>query len=251
MISADDLYKTLTGAIKLLKIKNKRILLSFMGVGEPFLGVNLIFEVYNKLKYEYNYKGVALSTMMFSTKPVDYIIEKVKKTRTPLKIHFSLHSPIDSNRKSIIPNANASVEDCLKALVRYREFISGDRKILKNLSYFHSSSNSPIEIHYTVIEKVNDGEEELNKMIEYGKKYRIPIKLLKFNPTKLLKRSKKEKHWLERLSKEYNADVCLYCPPGPNIGSSCGQFTKHYYLGSNKGRELQEFEKWKNKYEVT
>lgn len=100
--------------------------------------------------------------------------------------------------------------------------------MLENLEQFHSSI-TPILLHYTVIEGVNDTQEELERLIDYGRRYEIPLKILKFNPTKFLTRSSKEKYWFDVLSLKYKANVVFYEPPGLNIGSSCGQFTKHYY----------------------
>ena len=34
----------------------------------------------------------------------------------PLKVHFSLHTPIDSVRKELIPAANMNIEDCIDSL---------------------------------------------------------------------------------------------------------------------------------------
>lgn len=90
----------------------------------------------------------------------------------------------------------------------------------------------------------------MEELIKLGKEFNIPLKILKFNPTKSLQRSKKETIWLDKLFQEYKARVQFYSPPGPGIGSSCGQFTKHYYLGSSTKESKIEFEKWKIKYEV-
>jgi len=225
------------------------VLLSFMGVGEPFFNQELIVKTYESFKNEWTDVSLALATMMPSLKPIEFFAEKVKMEQMPLKITFSLHSPIDSKRKIIIPSSSISVETCLEALVSYREVCLKQQKILDNFKKFHSS-DTPILLHYAIIEGVNDTSEELEKLIGYGEKYKIPLKILKFNPTKYLKRSSKEKIWLNVLKELYPAPVVYYAPPGANIGSSCGQFTKHYYLGSHSDEEQVEFENWKKRYEV-
>ncbi len=231
--------------IKLPFSANDNILLSFMGVGESFLNINLIAEIYKIFREdEFNNLSLALATMMPTLKPVDFLITE----KMPIKIHFSLHSPIDEIRSEIIPSSKIPIEKCLNAMVKYRESII-DNKIIENLSKFHSNY-SPVELHYTVIQEVNDSEKELEQLIWYGKVFYIPLKILKFNPTEILARSKKEQYWIDVLKSEYDAPVYMYAPPGPNIGSSCGQFTKHYYLGSNSEKELSEFNAWKEKYQV-
>ncbi len=228
-------------------INHDKVLFSFMGVGEPFLNIDLVFDIYKYFKSESNKKvSLALASMMLTLSPFEEII----KEGLPLKIHFSLHSPIDAKRKEVIPSARTSISECLGLLEKYDSIVKNYPYIIENFSNFHQRP-SPTEIHYTIIEGVNDSEKDLSEMIKIGDCYKIPLKLIKFNPTKNLKRSSKEKFWLKELSEKYNAPVSFYIPPGLNIGSSCGQFTKHYYLGSNTKEELEEFKRWKKKYQVS
>ncbi len=248
-ISAKDMVNTLNSVLK-SHINANKLLLSFMGVGEPFLNLNLIFDTLDYFRKNTNKTvGLALASMMLTPEPFKHIIEKIKKDNLPLKIHFSLHSPKEKTRKDIIPSASTTIIECLEALINYQSIVSSNPDVIKNLSQFHKQPN-PIEIHYTVINKVNDSDQDLAKVIEWGNKYRIPFKILKFNPTESLKRSPKTEFWFNELSKNYGAPVYFYAPPGPNIGSSCGQFTKHYYLGSDSPQELEEFKAWKKKYEI-
>lgn len=249
LISAENMCAALAQILKPYA-KNDKILFSFMGVGEPFLNLDLVFSVYDHFSANTDKEvGLALASMMLTPKPFGRIIEKVEKCDLPLKIHFSLHSPSDVTRKDIIPSAPTTITQCLSALKNYEKKISSNSAAMENLAQFHQKSDV-VEIHYTVIEGVNDSDRDLKKMIEFGNEYQIPLKLLKFNPTQYLNRSPRTDFWFKELSKNYGAQVCLYAPPGPNIGSSCGQFTKHYYLGSNSREELKEFEAWKKKYEV-
>lgn len=227
---------------------NNNCLISFMGVGEPFLNTALIIETFHSIREKYKNLSLALATMMPTIKPMEFFIKQVKNN-LPIKIHFSLHSPIDKIRNKIIPASKVAIQDCLETLLDYKKAVLNNKILQDNLIKFHTNG-SPIEIHYTLINGVNDSDEELKKLIHYGTIYQIPLKILKFNPTKSLKNSPKEQDWLKILSSEYNAPVSMYAPPGPNIGSSCGQFTKHYYLGSNSKQEIQEFEEWRKKYQV-
>lgn len=231
-------------------ISDKSLLFSFMGVGEPFLNIKLIFEFYDYLKNNVKKNiGLALASMILSPGPLKKIIEKVKNENLPLKIHFSLHSPVEKIRKDIIPLASTAIPECLRALENYGKLVFSRPPIVKNLKHFHKRPDA-VEVHYTLIDKINDSDEDLEKIIKIGNKYRIPLKLLKFNPTEYLSCSPRVDFWFKRLSEKYGAPVYLYFPPGPNIGSSCGQFTKHYYLSSNSKKDLKEFRAWKGKYEI-
>lgn len=84
------------------------------------------------------------------------------------------------------------------------------------------------------------------------KKYQVPIKFIQFNEIKDLKRNNKEQLWADTI-KKYNPNlkVKIYAPPGRGVGSSCGQFTKHYYHEEiETEEEHQKFIKWKNLYQV-
>ena len=152
-----------------------------MGVGEPLLNLNLIEEVYKKenlLREEFGYEsiGYALATMM-PNKNILKLNELVNKLNIPLKIHFSMHTPIDSERFNLIPSTKVTVEEALEYLTNYRKTLQSNNIAMNEYVKLHRSDD-PTEIHYTLIKGVNDSEEDLNKLCELLSKYHIPIKLL-------------------------------------------------------------------------
>jgi adenine C2-methylase RlmN of 23S rRNA A2503 and tRNA A37 len=182
---------------------------------------------------------------------MNYFTEMAMVHGLPLKIHFSLHSPLDDVRKKIIPSATLTVADCLEGLAAYRNSVASIDLLSENLKIFHPSYADPAEIHYTVIDGVNDSDAELESMILIGKKYAIPLKLLKFNPTKYLRPSHRQQLWAQTLREQYGAPVVEYSPPGAGVGASCGQFTKHFYVDNPDDPEsLEEFRTWRGMYEV-
>ena len=251
----NGLVKSVSDIRGFRRTKKKKLLISFMGVGEPLLNLELIEKVYKseyyiKERLGYDDVSYALASMM----PNDNIlklIELVNSINMPLKIHFSLHNPIDSKRKGLIPNTKVSVEDALGYLVNYRNIIQSNKIIMNKYIKFHRT-NDPVEIHYTLIDDINDSNEELNVMINLLKKYEIPIKFLKFNPTNKMLISKNEDIWLKKIKKEIpNLRVKTYSPPGKEVGSSCGEFTKHYYHEEIESKEDKlEFENWVKKYQI-
>ena len=232
------------------------LLLSFMGVGEPFLNYRLIPEIYRGLKEKFNNGlspkpeslNLAMATMVPSVYPFGFFARQAMENHLPLKIHFSLHSPISEARQAIIPCTKVSVENACRRLDEYRNLTAKIIPLMEEFSKYHNLADT-VELHYTVIKGINDGNAELEALIKLGQKYRLPLKILKFNPTKELKNSPREEYWLKRLAEEYGAPAEKYDPPGKNIGSSCGQFTKHYYLRTSPD-EYDDFLNWKAKYEV-
>lgn len=179
------------------------------------------------------------------------LTELVDKLNIPLKVHFSMHTPIDQERFNLIPSTKVSVEEALAYLIHYRKRLQNNDKIMTEYVKLHRT-NDPVEVHYTLIKDVNDKKEELNKVCELLDRYRIPIKFIRFNPINELKVSENETMWVSEISKKIsNLRVKTYSPPGREIGSSCGEFTKHYYHQEiETEEEKKEFQKWKKKHQV-
>ena len=83
-------------------------------------------------------------------------------------------------------------------------------------------------------------------------KYNISIKFIRFNPINELQISNNEDEWVSKISQTIpQLRIKTYCPPGKEVGSSCGEFTKHYYHEEIETEEQkQEFERWKVKHLV-
>lgn len=257
-IKSDDFIECLIQTITSQgekRTNKKKLLISFMGVGEPLLNLNLIEEVYKmediiKSKLEYETVGYAIATMMPNNNLLK-LTEMVNKLNIPLKVHFSMHTPIDAKRSELIPSTNVSVEDALKYLIEYRNCLRANTKIMDEYIKLHRTDD-PVEIHYTLIRGVNDSKEELDNVCELLSKYNIPIKFIKFNPINELKVSENDSEWVETITKKIpELRVKTYSPPGRKIGSSCGEFTKHYYHQELESEEEKaEFEQWKSKHQI-
>lgn len=248
------LFQTLEKDQKKITDK-KKLLISFMGVGEPLLNLSLIEEVCrheNVLKERYGYTdiGFSIATMMPNNN-ISKLKELVHQLNIPIKVHFSLHNPIDVERYSLIPSTNVSVIDALSYLIDYRNSLQSNDEIINKYLPLHTT-NDPVEIHYTLIKGVNDGDKELNILCELLSKYKIPIKFIKFNPIHDLVISSSEENWLKELSNNIpGLRIKTYSPPGKEVGSSCGEFTKHYYHEEIESlEEKKEFENWKIKHLV-
>lgn len=231
----------------------EKLLISFMGVGEPLLNLKLIEEIYRNeevIKEKLGYKniGYALSTMMPNNN-IKVLKEMVNKSNMPLKVHFSLHTPINDERYELIPSTKVSVEEALAYLIDYKNCLQKNEVLMNKYQELHSN-NIPVEIHYTLIKNVNDNKKELTKLCELLKIYNIPIKFIRFNPINELEKSTNEQIWVNKISEEIpELRIKTYTPPGREIGSSCGEFTKHYYHEEIETKEQkEEFEKWKTKH---
>lgn len=253
-IDIDDfiysLKSTLRNKKNIKRTNNRKLLISFMGVGEPLLNLKLlrdVFEVESIIKKEldYDYISYAISTMMpFDN--IDELIKIVEYYEVSLKIHFSLHNPFDSKRRDLIPSSTISIKDALSILTKYNNRIKNNKKIMNIYNKFHSLDEL-IEIHYTLIKDVNDSNCCLKELIYLLEHYPMTIKFIRFNEVSDMKRSDKEELFVNILSRLDDVRVKRYSPPGKNIGSSCGEFTKYYY--SDNTNDI-DFNLWKNTYEI-
>jgi len=261
-IEVNNLLEAITKTLITLKdnhlvkrTNKKQLLISFMGVGEPLLNLELLKGVYQNeqlIKDNLNYLDInyAISTMM----PNDNVLKLIEienELNISLKLHFSLHTPIDKERKKLIPSTNVTIEEALTYLSKYREVITKNDIIMNSYINFHRTDD-PIEIHYTLIDNINDLKEEIETLCNLLKIYQIPIKFIKFNPINELKISENEKYWIDTITKNINnLRIKTYSPPGRQIGSSCGEFTKHYYHEEIETEEERlEFEFWKINHQV-
>lgn len=238
------------------RTKKKLLLISFMGVGEPLLNQKLILDVFkesNNIKKLLGYTDIsfAIATMVPNISLLKDFIKMINENNIPLKIHFSMHTPIDENRFKLIPSSNASIEGILNELISYSLLSKNNAKIMNNYLKFHRN-NLPIEIHYTLINGINDGKLELNKISNLLSKYVIPIKFIKFNPTKEMSISDNEENWITTLKEKlFDFQIKTYSPPGKEVGSSCGEFTKHYYHKEIETKEeYNEFKNWEKLHKI-
>lgn len=247
-IQISEFLECILDILKKYKTNKKKLLISFMGVGEPLLNLELLENVYrveNKIKnVGYDSVSYAISTMM----PNDNILKLgklVNELNMPIKVHFSMHNPIDSKRKKLIPSTKINVEDALNMLLIYSYMVRNNKVIMTNYKKFHQD-NIPIEIHYTLIDGVNDDDKELKKLIKVLKDYHIPIKFIKFNPINSLSISDKEDKWIKEIKNNLiDLKVKKYSPPGREIGSSCGEFTRFFYMEEIlSNNDKIEFNKW-------
>ncbi len=246
------LFRSLTFKDKRITSK-KKLLISFMGVGEPMLNLPLLEFVFKnetliKAKLGYDEVGYAISTMM-PNENLKLLKDLVLKYEVPLKVHFSLHNPLNEKRRKLIPSSKVDINESLELLKDYQKNMQKNSKIMTKYLKLHTN-NIPIEIHYTLIKDVNDGQIELKELINLLSKYEIPLKFIKFNPKNDLKISLKEDDWVKKIQEKIPGLIIKrYAPPGREVGSSCGEFTKHYYHEEIETKEeLEEFKKWSAKH---
>ena len=201
--------------------KDKMLLISFMGCGEPLLnsvnlikGMILLNSSYAKIRF-------ALATSMPKNNEEHFkdFVKKIKDNKLNVKLHLSLHYTNDLDRHNWMPNA---------------EIIS---KSLELLDYYKKITNNAIEIHYTLINEVNDREEDIKKLISFFKNKDVCIKFIRYNSKNTINSTETPINKAESIMKilENNGiKTEYYIPPARDVGGSCGQILVKEYLKYNK-----------------
>ena len=192
------------------------LLVSFMGSGEPLLNYKHIINACQELRFmqadgPYDYVRFAVATMIPSS-PLMREFTKAAKN-LPIKLHLSLHSPFDTIRKKMMPNAVNVVPS------------------LELLNEYSSITKNPTEIHYTLIDGFNDLEQDHKALVSLFAQTDFAVKpVIKFldfksRPDSDIKGSERVLEFMANLEHD-GIQTEFYMPPGPDIGSSCGQFVR-------------------------
>jgi len=197
------------------KLGSKKILFSFMGMGEPFLNYENIVDSIKKLSKKFPNSRTTISTL--GTSPT--LIKKLahEKIDTVLKLHLSLHAPTDALRKKILPKAQ-KIQPALEAF-----------------KYFSSVRSVPLKVNYILIANLNDSPDHASKLANLLKPYSFTVKLSNLNDFNNLKSSDKSIFdEFEKILNSKGIKTCRFISTGTDIKAGCGQLRRHYYNQNKK-----------------
>ncbi len=192
-------------------LSSKRVLLSFMGLGEPFLNYQNVVQGTEKLTREYPNSRVTISTIGASPEKMKKIARE--KLSIIIKLHLSLHAPNDKLRRKILPRAG-KIKPSLEAL-----------------KYFSLTKNVKAKVNYHPIKNLNDSKKHALQLAKLLEPYPFIVKLSMFNSYNGLEPSTMGKFKLfEDTLNAHGIETCRFVSvPGLDIKAGCGQFRRHYY----------------------
>ena len=204
-----------------LKEHYNRVLISWMGTGEPMMLPNIV-NIMQSLKDKYNVLvRFSIATMLPIGSMVNFIkfTAKIKKLNIPVKVHFSLHYVEDAPRKEMMPSA-IEIQTSLNLCKIYKEQTGND-----------------VEVHYTLIKGKNDTQFHINVLHGLLKGTNFNVKYLAYNTNEMLDDKATSKKNIEHILKQ-SRDLGLvaeyYKSPGIEIGASCGSFKIEEYKDHQK-----------------
>lgn len=199
--------------------EDRTLLVSYMGCGEPLLNSSETLRSMLLIRDWRETKPCrfALATLIPQQNWTNFfsVAEFVKREEISLKVHLSLHFTNDVTRTEWMPAA-LPIAPSIAALEFYKRF-----------------TGQPVEIHYALIEGVNDHPIDSYRLVELLKGRSIPVKFLQYNRREAVEGQPSPDLVVEYFRWELRrcgVDNEYYIPPGQTVGASCGQFLMDYYL---------------------
>jgi len=202
-----------------LKLGKQVLLVSYMGCGEPVYNPDNVVNSMTYIQRDCPAPLVrfAIATSLPANRWLDFfaMTRDIAKNKLQVKLHLSLHYTIDQIRREWMP-CSLDIIPTLSAADFYRKLTGNN-----------------VEIHYALIEGVNDTEQDAILLTNFLKDRDFNIKFLFYNEKSTLdaKASSKDKLKIFRsYFDRYNIKHEYYVPPGLDVGASCGQFLMDYYV---------------------
>lgn len=193
------------------RLQGKKILLSYMGMGEPLLNYENTIESIKNLAQVFPNSRATISTL--GTRPD--LMKKLAEEDIgiTLKLHLSLHAPNDELRKKILPSAQP-IKLGLEALKSFAE-----------------AKKAPMKVNYILIKGLNDSSESAFQLAELIKPYPFIVKLSSLNgscnglePSEL-----SQFKVFEEILNAQGIETCRFISKGTDINAGCGQLRRHFY----------------------
>lgn len=135
----------------------------FMGMGEPTQNLDFVLDAIERLRDD---AGIGASNQVLSTVGSVAALDRISLARVRPCLALSLHSAIDEKRRDLLVRApRDSVKDLVQRADRYGR-----------------ETKNPIQIEWTLLEGVNDGEDEVQAVRELLRGVRACLNFIVYNP---------------------------------------------------------------------
>lgn len=186
----------------------------FMGMGEPFLNYDNVFEAI-KILNDKNGLNIGSRHISISTAGIVEGIKKLSGESLQINLALSLHAPNDVLRQQIMPVAK-----------KYKL-----AEIFEVLENYIEKTKRRVMLEYVMIKDFNDSDKCARELVGLIKKMRRPLvfmNLILYNPTGFFQPSDKKRveAFKKTLEKE-KITVTQRWRFGENLGAACGQLAPH------------------------
>lgn len=221
-------------AVDAIGFMHSTLLISYMGMGDPMSNITNVLRSMSMIKEDGSKMANVVRFALCSMFPMkdysvafDKLVDHMYLSLLDIKLHASIHG-LGDRRRNMMPSANPE---------------SG---VLDMLDLYMYVTLREVEIHYALIEGVNDSQEDIDalgleiiKYIHRSRYSQFTVKFLQYNENADggFKKSKDQSGILKYAQSILPVTCELYSPPGQDIGASCGQFNSEMYLKYNSKEE--------------
>lgn len=204
-LTEQEIYEQCLNIIKDLDLKDKPILFSCMGVGEPLLNYNNVIMAFKHLYKDFPNDKYALATTGIRPDLILKLADDLKDIDN-FKLTISLHATNDEIRKMIVPNS-VSIDKLVSAGKQYEEL-----------------SGKKAEWNYVLLNNINDKKDDALTLIHLLGENEC-IKLNQYNHVDLSTFSgsndENVQNFIGALGENINYEY--YQTNGVDIMGACGQ----------------------------
>jgi 23S rRNA (adenine2503-C2)-methyltransferase len=208
-LSANEILEQVVFFDRYLQKENQKVTnVTFMGMGEPFLNYENVWEAVEILN-DHKYFNIGVRSISISTAGIIEGIKRLAQEKLHVNLAISLHAPNEKLRSSLMPiSKKYPLKDILEAVADYVE-----------------KTNRKVMFEYVLIKDVNDSNECARELASIMDKKLYFVNLILYNATGVFKPSETERveefrAILEELKIRYTQRYRF----GDDIQAACGQF---------------------------
>ena len=179
----------------------------FMGMGEPLANYDRVREAIRRM---IEVMGLSARSLTVSTVGIVPGINRLAEEPWPVYLAISLHAADDELRTSLVPiNKRYPIEKLEEAAWNYFE-----------------KKGRRISIEWTMMDGVNDTEDQARKLAAVAKRLRAHVNLIALNPTPLSEERPSSRLHIEEFSRileSLKVNVTIRDTRGREIDAACGQ----------------------------
>ncbi len=211
-LTVAEILDQITQANRMLKPEGRSIRnVVFMGMGEPLLNTDFVFQSLEMMMDPKLY-DLAASRITVSTVGIPNAMEEFTSTYPDVHLALSLHSAVQEVRQRMMPQAR------VYPLEQIRETLVA------------ASRHGKVMIEYLMLAGVNDRPEDLQALEEYLQGIPVHINIIPFNEypgSNLRGTPEAERTQFADHLKASGFNVTLRYSLGSDIAAACGQLVQH------------------------
>lgn len=200
---------------KIQKISKERVSnVVVMGTGEPLDNYDNLLQ-FIKILTDENGLNISQRNITVSTCGLVPKIKELAEVDLAITLAISLHAPNDIVRKELMPIAN-----------RY-----DIKTLMEACHYYYEKTGRRLTFEYSLVEGVNDSEENATELAKLVKGLNCHINLIPVNPIKERNYRHSEAKFIQNFKnilEKYKINVTIRREMGADIDAACGQLRKSY-----------------------